>query len=102
MSAAEFPVLFERFKAMLAPYLGQLYVSGDSPTMYSVDTAPPETRTPATWFGSVRIGKNYVSYYLMPVYALPELTQGISPALGKRRQGRSCFILSTVDETVLR
>jgi hypothetical protein len=101
VSADEFPVLFERFKAMLEPYLGSLHVSGDGPTMYSVDTAPPETRSPATWFAATRLGKRYVSYYLMPVYALPELTDAISPTLRKRRQGKSCFNLATVDEALL-
>ena len=101
MAEDEFPILFDRFKAMLEPHLGRLHVSGDGPTQYSVDTAPPETRSPATWFAATRIGKRYVSYYLMPVYALDDLSDGISPALTKRRQGKSCFNLSTVDETLL-
>ena len=101
MSADEFPVLFERFKAMLQPYLGRLYVSGDGPTQYSVDTAPDETRSPATWFAATRIGKRYVSYYLMPIYADPSLGDDLSPALRKRRQGKSCFNLTTVDERLL-
>jgi len=101
MSADEFPVLFERFKAMLQPYLGRLYVSGDGPGQYSVDTAPDETRSPATWFAATRIGKRYVSYYLMPIYADPSLGDDLSPALRKRRQGKSCFNLTTVDEALL-
>jgi hypothetical protein len=45
-----------------------------------------------------RLGKRYVSYYLMPVYANPALEASISPALTRRRQGKSCFNFATVDE----
>jgi hypothetical protein len=32
-----------------------------------------------------------VSYHLMPVYVFPDLLNGISDALKKRMQGKSCF-----------
>jgi hypothetical protein len=50
------------------------------------------------WFGSVRIGKVYVSYHLMPVYMYPDLLRGVSPALRARMQGKSCFNFKRVDE----
>lgn len=101
MPEADFPILFERFKAMLQPYLGRLHVADDRPGIYAVDTEPAETRTPATWFAATRLGKRYVSYYPMPIYADPSLGDDLSPALGKRRQGKSCFNLSRVDEALL-
>jgi hypothetical protein len=101
MSEDEFPILFDRFKRMLQPYLGRLHVADDRPGMYAVDTEPAETRSPATWFAATRLGKRYVSYYFMPIYADPSMADDLSPALQKRRQGKSCFNLSTVDQALL-
>jgi hypothetical protein len=50
------------------------------------------------WFGAVRIGKSYVSYHLMGVYAFPDLLEGISAELKKRMQGKSCFNFTKTDE----
>ena len=49
-------------------------------------------------FGGVRLGKSYVSFYLMSVYASPELLKNISPELRKRMQGMSCFNFKKVDK----
>ncbi len=101
MAEREFPVLFERFKAILQPYVGRLHVSEDRPGFFAVDTAPEGGRSPATYFGGARVGKRYVSYYLMPLYSHPSLGDDLSAALRKRRQGKSCFNLSTVDDALL-
>jgi hypothetical protein len=50
------------------------------------------------FFAGLRQQKNYVSFYLMPVYVYPELLEGISPGLKKRMQGKSCFNFKSVDE----
>ena len=47
--------------------------------------------------GAVQIRKNYVSYHLMPVYAVPQLLKTLSPELKKRMQGKSCFNFTTID-----
>jgi len=49
------------------------------------------------FFGAAQIKKNYVSFYLMPVYMFPELLKGISPELKKHMQGKSCFNFKKVD-----
>ncbi len=67
MAGDEFGVLFERFKTMLAPYASRLHVSAGAPGMYGVDMAPEGARDPTTWFAGTRLGKRYVSYYLMPI-----------------------------------
>jgi len=54
------------------------------------------------WFGGVQIKKNYVSYYLMPVYVNPNLLEGMSDDLKKRMQGKSCFNFKTVDEKLFK
>ena len=45
----------------------------------------------------MQVKKNYVSFYLMPVYMYPELLKGISPELKKRMQGKSCFNFKKVE-----
>jgi hypothetical protein len=101
MSEAEFDQLFQRFKGMLEPYARDMYVSADSPQWFGVDMAPEAERDPTTWFGATRVGKRYVSYYLMPVYVKPDLLDDASPELRKRMQGKSCFNFSKVDERLL-
>lgn len=56
---------------------------------------------PWDYVAGIRIGKSYVSYYLMPVYGMPELLTGISPELRRRMQGKACFNFSRVDEALL-
>jgi hypothetical protein len=97
----DFERLFARFKEMLAPYAARMHVSADEPRMYGVDMAPEDERDPSTWFAGTRLGKRYVSYYLMPVYVQPALLEGISPELRRRMQGKSCFNLTRVDEPLL-
>src|SRR5574341_757197 len=50
-------------------------------------------------FGGVRLGKNYVSYYLMSLYTSRET---MSPALRKRMQGKCCFNFKHVDEKLFK
>ena len=98
MPAGEFPEIFDRLKAIIEPYAREFHVTYDSPTGYGVDMAPEGERDPTTWFAGVRLGKAYVSYYLMPVYVEPSLLDGISPELRRRMQGKSCFNFKSVDE----
>jgi hypothetical protein len=46
----------------------------------------------------VEIGRNYVGFHHMGVYARPELLKGISKRLKARMQGKSCFNFTKVDE----
>ena len=48
----------------------------------------------------LKLGINYVSYYLMPVYIFPDLLSNLSPALKKRMQGKSCFNFTKIDEAL--
>ena len=45
----------------------------------------------------VRTRKNYVSYYFMPVYAMPALAEKLSAGLKKRLQGKACFTFTAID-----
>jgi len=44
-----------------------------------------------TYIGGVIQQKNYVSFYLMPIYSHPELTENIPLELKKDLKGKSCF-----------
>ncbi len=90
--------VYRRLKALLEPYGQRLHVTDDRPTSYGIDAAPEAERNPTTWFAGVRLGRRYVSYYLMPVYVDPSLAGTISPELRRRMQGKSCFNFTTVDE----
>lgn len=101
MAEDEFPRFFSRLKSILAPYATKMCVSADSPQWFGVDMAPEAERDPSTWFGAARVGKRYVSYYLMPVYVQPKLLDDVSPAMRKRMQGKSCFNFAKIDEPLL-
>ena len=87
----DFPVIFEQLKQIIESYAPKLTVTVDTPHAYSLDGPYSEKWKKVLFFSSVQIKKNYVSFYLMPVYMYPELLKDISPALKKRMQGKSCF-----------
>ena len=100
----DFPAVHARLKAIMQRYAtGTLQPQHDVPEHY-VLTGPPTERSQGreVWFGAVRTGKAYVSYHLMAVYAFPDLLDGMSPALKKRMQGKSCFNFREVDEKLFK
>jgi hypothetical protein len=101
VAEADLEQVFRRLRSMLEPYGRKMHISADSAQWYGVDMAPEGERDPSTWFGATRLGKRYVSYYLMPVYVNPTLLGEVSPELKKRMQGKSCFNFSKVDERLL-
>ena len=101
MAGEEFEAIFERMKAMLAQYAPRLRVREDTPRDYYLETEYSEKWKKPLFFGSAAIKKNYVSYYLMPVYMYPELLEQASPELKKRMQGKSCFNFKRLDGGLL-
>ena len=98
MSASEsFPLVFEKLKSILKPYAKSLTVTGDTDKLYALDGPYSEKWKRNLFFGSVQIRKNYVSFYLMPVYMYPELLKDISPELRKHMQGKSCFNFNKIE-----
>lgn len=93
----DFQATFERLKKILSKYEKRLTVTVDKPGNYSLDAGYAEKFKRNVFFGAVTIKKNYVSFYLMPVYVFPDLLNGLSPALKKRMQGKSCFNFTAVD-----
>ena len=88
---SDFPLVFEQLKSILKPYAKNLTVTADTSAAYSLDGPYSEKYKKAIFFGAVQIKKNYVSFYLMPVYMFPNLLKGVSPELKKHMQGKSCF-----------
>ena len=96
-----FPLIFARLKAILEPLTPPMVVDVDSSEQYALNTSPSPAYPKGFFFGAVRIGKNYVSYHLMPVYMFPELLDQLSDRLKKRMQGKSCFNFSVYDESMV-
>jgi len=95
---ADFDAVFARLRSILAPYAKTLVAKNDNPDYYYLETKAPLYKGRPVFFAAVRIGKGYVSFHLMPVYAYPEMRKGLSPALRKRMQGKACFNFTAVDE----
>jgi len=98
----DFPLVFEKLKSILKPYETGLNITADAPEAYSLDGPYSEKWKKELFFGSARIKKNYVSFYLMPVYMYPDLLREISPELKKRMQGKSCFNFKKVEPELFR
>jgi len=95
---AEFTDVFEQLKSIFKPYAKKMDVSQDTDQCYMLDTRYIMKNKQPLCFGGVRLGKNYVSFYLMSVYASPDMLKNISPELKKRMQGKSCFNFKEVDK----
>ena len=97
-AARDFAAVAARLRAILEAYADSLKFT-EFPTG-AVKLERPPGDAPSDYVAGTRIGKTYVSYYLMPVYGLPELLDGISPELRRRMQGKACFNFTRVDETL--
>ena len=103
--ADEFAAVFAALKPVLTSHAKQLAVKADTPIEYALVTkcaSPyPQHKGHPMDFGSVHVGKAYVSFHLMPIYMCPALQKSITPALKKRMQGKTCFNFKTEPEAEL-
>jgi hypothetical protein len=94
---SRFQPVFEQLRALLQPFESQLTLKVSTDANYYL-VAPYSPKWKAeVMFGAVQIKKNYVSYYLMPVYMYPDLLDGVSARLKRRMQGKSCFNFRKVE-----
>jgi hypothetical protein len=93
----DFEAVHARLREIVLIHSDDLVVSRDGPAGMAVEIPGLEGK-PWGYVAGTRVGKSYVSYYLMPMYALPALRDTISPALAKRMQGKACFNFTTVNE----
>jgi hypothetical protein len=93
---ADLAAVEARLAAILDPYRDRL----ESFEIYGV----PMLRRPGArahdWFAGVSPGNGVIRFFLLPMYAHPELLDGISPELRKRKRGASVFAFATLDERI--
>ena len=87
--------IFADLKSVLADYSDRLVVKVDTPIEFTLVTRSaspfPKHKGNPMFFASVRAGKAYVSFHLMPLYMCPAVAKSVTPALKKRMQGKTCF-----------
>ena len=94
---SSFAAIFAELKDLLRRYAGALDCVHDESGHYRLNTRHIMKNGKPLFFAATRIGKNYVSFHLMPVYVFPELLSLLSPRLSKRMQGKSCFNFKQLD-----
>jgi hypothetical protein len=97
---AAFVEVFRKLKAILTPYAKKMTVVKDTAEWYYLDTKYIGKNKKPICFAAVRLGKAYVSFYLMCAYCNPQILARMSPALKKRMQGKSCFNFKEVDDAL--
>jgi hypothetical protein len=97
---ADFDAVHERLRAILRRHADGLVMTKDGPDGSALEVPGLEGK-PWGYVAGTRLGKRYVSFYLMPVYASAELDASVSPALRRRKQGKACFNFTKIDEELL-
>ena len=88
--------LWKSFKPIQAGFRKVTMKSGD--WLYR----PSEKWKKDLAIGGIYVGKDAVSYHLMPMYMYPDLLNHVSPALKKRLKGKACFSFDREDEELFR
>ena len=89
----EFPVVFEHLRKILKPFESKLTAKTDTPDNYYLEGPYSEKWKKELFFGAAQIKKNYVSFYLMPVYMYPNLLKGHQPGIEEAHAGQVLFQL---------
>ena len=83
-----------RLEAVLDPYRDRL----EAFDLYGA----PYLRRPGArahdWFAGVSAGKGVMRFFLLPMHSHPDLLDGISTELRKRKTGASLFAFKTLDD----
>lgn len=95
--ATDLAAVEARLREVLAPYRADL----ETFDLYGVDTLRQFGARTHDWFAGVKPAANHVSFFLLPVYAHPELLDGVSPELLRRKTGKSVFAFRAVEEPLL-
>jgi hypothetical protein len=93
----EFELAFEGLRKILQPYDSKLRVSKDVPGGYVSESKSIRYQGKPVMFAAIT-SKSYVAFHLFPVYMFPDLLKGISPALKKRMQGKTCWNFKKAEE----
>lgn len=95
------PDLFVALRDLLLPYKADLLVVHDDDDHFYANCRNVDANGKAQFFGAAKASARRHSFHFMPIYTFPELLSGISPALKKQMQGKSCFNFDTWDPTLL-
>lgn len=91
---------FAALSGILRRHAAGMSLKTDEPQHLYIELPPATARAKPRFFGAVQTKKAYVAYHLMPVYENPGLLAGISEALRRRMQGKSCFNFAAVDQAL--
>ena len=89
--------LEQQLRGLLAPYDGPLVEA----EIYGIHVLHRPGSRAHDWFAGVRPGKGTAKLMLLPVKANPELLEGVSPELLRRKTGDALFTLRPGDEGLL-
>lgn len=96
-SEAGLDAVQQRLEAILDPYRDRL----EAFEIYGV----PMLRRPGAkahdWFAGVNRGNGVVRFSFLPMYEHPELLEGLSPSVSKRKKGASLFTFAAVDDETI-
>ena len=94
VTEGELEAVQARLEGLLDPYRDRL----EAFEIYGV----PMLRRPGAkahdWFAGVNRGNGVVRFSFLPMHAHPELLDGLSPTVLKRKKGASLFALSSLDD----
>ena len=99
-SPEDFDGAFASLKTVLTKHRRKLGVQADTAKELTVVGKAPspfkQHKGQPLFFASVRMGRAYVSFHLLPLYMHPKLNKSLSPELKKRMQGKACFNFTTI------
>lgn len=101
MPSNNFPVIYEQLRNVLQRSAAGMKIAHDLPGDFNLVTPGDNPRRQEIFFGAVKIQKNFVSYYLMPIYIYPDLLEGVSSSLLRHLKGKSCFRFTRLDDRLL-
>jgi len=95
---ADLQAVEARIWSLLEPYRDEL----EEATIYGM----PSLRWPGAkahdYFASAKVGKNYVSLYLLVADTYPDALAGTPETLLNRRSGKAAFTFPTLDDDMAR
>jgi hypothetical protein len=93
---ADLAAVEARLDEILDPYRDRL----ETASIYNIPTLRRPGAKAHDWFAFVKPASKHVSFFLMPIVTWPDLLDGCSDVLLKRRQAKSAFSFSAVDEAL--
>jgi hypothetical protein len=85
-----------RLNQLLDPYRDRLIVG----EIYGVPTLRRPGAKAHDWFAGVQMTESAVKFNFLPMHGHPELLEGISPALRRRKTGASVFKFAEIDDVL--